>query len=102
VRKTRQSFPFEKLQAFDEDTVNQGRNAEGQGRSSCERDPRAVSRGDMAEDIEPLRDDTEALLSCPHANPNVRAKTHLPGIQPGQLAQDMLPATALKAIALPE
>lgn len=45
------------------------------------RDGFANSSGDSVGDIDFLKDYTEALLSCPHANPKFLSETQMPGMQ---------------------
>ncbi len=73
--------PFANVHVFDEDDVNDGQTANKHRIASLRRDGVAVSPDDAVEDSDFLKDEIEALLSCPHANPKFLSETQMPGMQ---------------------
>jgi hypothetical protein len=67
------------IQVFDEDDVKDEQTVRKRETADLRRDGSADSPGDAVEEIDFLKDDIEALLSCPHANPNFFQKHKCPG-----------------------
>jgi len=65
------------IQVFDEDDVNGRQTVREREIAESRRDGRAVSPGDAVEDIDLPIANTEALLSCPHANPKCHSETQI-------------------------
>jgi len=70
---------FANIQAFDEDDVKVEQTVRKREIADLRRDGSADSPDDAVEEIDFLKDDIEALLSCPHANPNFFQKHKCPG-----------------------
>lgn len=73
-----------KVQAFDEDGVKDEQTVRKREIVGLRRDGSADSPEDSAEEIDFLKDDLEAQLSCPHANPNFVQKHKCLGCKSAQ------------------
>jgi hypothetical protein len=93
---------LEKLQALDEHAVNCECKAREQGGGDMHRDQSVIWPDDSLEDIDVRRNDIEALLSCPHANPIFLSETQIPGMQISALALKRPIAIAHRVIAAPD
>jgi hypothetical protein len=80
----------------DEQTVSKREIADSR------RDGSADSSDDSVEDIDFLKNNIEALLSCPHANPIFLSETQMPGMQISAVAFERPIAIAHRVIAAPD
>jgi hypothetical protein len=93
---------FANIQAFDEDDVKVEQTVRKREIADLRRDGSADSPDDAVEEIDFLKDDIEALLSCPHANPKFLSETQMPGMQFSAVALERPIAIAHRVIAAPD
>jgi hypothetical protein len=93
---------FANVQALDENDVKDEQTVRKREIAESRRDGSGVSPDDAVEEIDFLKDDIEALLSCPHANPKFLSETQMPGMQLSALALERPIAIAHRVIAAPD